>query len=222
MCFSASASFIAGVSLTAAGAVSMSMVKKPSHSFFAAIPLLFGIQQICEGFLWLSFSDPDFASWHTPAKYAFLIFAQVIWPVWIPISFHGIEPSPLRKPVLRYFIYAGIGVTLLLIYRLLFFTAVASIDGCHINYDIASPKFILVLTGILYLLAIVVAPFFSSWTWSKILASVNLASLIITHLFFEVYFVSVWCFFAAAQSVLIIMVMREMKKAKDEELRMKS
>ena len=101
MCFSASASFIAGITLTAAGVISLKQVQQPSHRFFGAIPLLFGIQQLCEGFVWLSLSDPGFASWHDPAKYGFLFFAQIIWPSWIPIAFRGIEPSPKRKKIMR-------------------------------------------------------------------------------------------------------------------------
>ncbi len=213
MCFSANASFIAGATLTIAGVVSVSQVKKPVHMFFAVIPLFFGIQQFCEGFLWLSLSDPEYASWHTPAKYTFLIFAQVIWPFWIPLSFLMIERLPKRKKTLRYFFFGGIMVSLLLTYRLLFYTALAHIDGCHIAYHIDFPKIMLIITGALYLGAIVIAPFFSSWKRTKLLASVNLISLIITELFFDYYFVSVWCFFAAAQSVIIVFVMREIKKS---------
>jgi len=212
MCFSANASFIAGTALTVAGIVSVSQVRKPSHLLFACIPLFFGIQQFCEGFLWLSLSDAAFLSWHTPAKYVFLVFAQVIWPFWIPLAFLLIEPSPKRQKIIRYFLFGGIFTSLLLTYRLIFFTADAHIDGCHIEYAIASTVFMQVITGILYLGAIVVAPFCSSWKRSLILASVNVVSLLVTEVFFSLYFVSVWCFFAAVQSVLIVLIMREIRQ----------
>jgi len=211
MCFSATASFIAGASLTVAGIASISQVRKPSHLVFACIPLFFGIQQLCEGVLWLALSGSDYSGWYTPAKYTFLIFAQVIWPFWIPLAFMLIEPLPKRRKIIRSFFFGGIGVSLLLTYRLLFYTTVAHIDGCHIEYNIASPEMIQILTGVLYIGAIVVAPFFSSWNRSRILASVNLVSLIITEVFFDVWFVSVWCFFAAVQSVLIFLIMREIR-----------
>jgi len=217
MCFSANASFIAGATLTVAGAVSISQVRKPSHLLFAVIPLFFGIQQFCEGFLWLSLTGSEFGAWYNPAKYTFLIFAQVIWPFWIPLAFSLIEPSPERKKIMRYFFIGGIIASLLLAYRLIFYTAVANIDGCHIEYDIASPKLLLVLTGILYFGAIVVAPFFSSWKAARWLAAVNVLSLAVTEFFYSVYFVSIWCFFAAAQSVIIIWVMREIRRRRNSE-----
>nr|WP_294860782.1 DUF6629 family protein [uncultured Fluviicola sp.] len=212
MCFSASASFIAGAVLAVAGAVSVSQVRKPVHLVFAVIPLFFAIQQICEGFVWLSLSDPDFVRWHIVAKYSFLIFAQIIWPFFIPLGFLLIEPNPKRRKIILYFLFAGIACSIILTGRLLFYSAVAQIDGCHISYEIGDFKLMQIVTGVLYISAIVVAPFFSSWKNGIILAAVNVVSLLITQAFYEAYLVSVWCFFAAVQSVLVILVMREIKR----------
>lgn len=216
MCFSASASFIAGATLTAAGVVSISQVRKPAHVFFACIPLLFGLQQCCEGVVWLSLSDPALAAWNAPAKYAFLVFAQTIWPFWIPLAFLLIEPSPRRRRILRYFLAAGAGASLLLTCGLLYFPANAYITGCHIEYDLGANGVQEVIRGVLYLAAIVAGPFFSSWKKAMLLAAANVASLVVTEFFFRFYLVSVWCFFAAAQSVLIILVMREIRRAQVE------
>lgn len=212
MCFSANASFIAGAALTVAGVVSISQVRKPGHLIFASMPLLFAIQQICEGFVWTSLTNPDYASWHEPSKYAFLLFAQVIWPFFIPLSILTIEPSSKRRKIIRYFLIIGIACSLILCYRLFFVTASAEIDGCHIAYRIGWSKTMLTITGTLYLTAIVISPFFSSWRNAIVLAFVNVVSLVTTEVFYEAYLVSVWCFFAAAQSVLVILVMRDIRR----------
>ncbi|MGV3612552.1 MAG: DUF6629 family protein [Fluviicola sp.] len=212
MCFSANASFIAGAALTVAGVVSISQVRKPVHLIFASMPLLFAIQQICEGFVWTSLTNPDYASWHEPSKYAFLLFAQVIWPFFIPLSILTIEPSSKRRKIIRYFLIIGIACSLILCYRLFFVTASAEIDGCHIAYRIGWSKTMLTITGTLYLTAIVISPFFSSWRNAIVLAFVNVVSLVTTEVFYEAYLVSVWCFFAAAQSVLVILVMRDIRR----------
>jgi len=212
MCFSANASFIAGAALTVAGVVSVSQVRKPAHLIFACMPLFFAIQQICEGFVWTSLTNPDFASWHEPSKYAFLVFAQVIWPFFIPLSILSIEPSPKKRKIILYFLFIGIACSLILCYRLFFLQASAQIDGCHIAYKIGWSKIMLAITGTLYLTAIVISPFFSSWKNAVILAAVNVLSLVTTEVFYEAYLVSVWCFFAAAQSVLVVLVMRDIKK----------
>lgn len=218
MCFSAGASFLAGGVLTAVGIAAVRQVKKPAHFAFAAIPLCFAVQQFAEGFVWLSFADPFFEPWHTPAKYLFLTFAQIIWPFLIPLAFLLIEPTPKVRKILRCFLAGGIVVSLVFGYRLLFLPAVARIDGCHVEYELIAPFYQRIFTGVLYLGAIVVAPFFSSWKRTKVLASVNVLSLLVTQLFYEAWFVSVWCFFAALQSVIIVMVMREIRGTDEAKL----
>lgn len=217
MCFSASASFIAGAALTVAGIASISQVRKPVHLIFASMPLLFAIQQICEGFVWLSLLNPDLSTWHEPAKYAFLLFAQVIWPFWIPLSFLSIERSPKNRKIIRYFLFGGIVCSIILICRLLFFPASAQIEGCHIYYQVGAFKTILIVTGILYIAAIVVVPFFSSWKNGIALATANVVSLVTTELFYEAYLVSVWCFFAAVQSILVFLIMREIRRSPNQD-----
>lgn len=215
MCFSASASFIAGATLAVVGVASISQVRKPVHLVFAMMPILFAIQQICEGFVWLSLLDPDFATWHTHSKFTFLIFAQVIWPFWIPFSFLSIERLPERRKILRYFVFAGIAGSLMLGYRLIFSPVVAQVDGCHISYGISTSKSLLIITSVLYIASIVIAPFFSSWKTGIALATANVVSLVITQTFYEVYLVSVWCFFAAVQSVIVFFIMREIKSKRE-------
>jgi hypothetical protein len=55
MCFSATASFSAGTVLLGLGALTLKLVRHPRELMFAAIPLLFAIQQWTEGVIWLTF-----------------------------------------------------------------------------------------------------------------------------------------------------------------------
>jgi len=86
MCFSANASFGAGVILTVIGVASIKKCHHPYMLLFASIPLLFGIQQIAEGILWVTLPQPDNVNIKKAAKYSYLVFAQVLWPIWVPIS----------------------------------------------------------------------------------------------------------------------------------------
>ena len=56
MCFSATASFIAGTTLSVVGVAALKRTEAKTELPFAAIPLLFGIQQLIEGVIWLTFS----------------------------------------------------------------------------------------------------------------------------------------------------------------------
>ena len=57
MCFSATASFAAGTVLLATGAFTMRMARNSGERPYALIPILFGVQQLIEGALWLTFPD---------------------------------------------------------------------------------------------------------------------------------------------------------------------
>ena len=71
MCFSATASFAASAVLITAGGASLSLAK-PHQRLFAAMPLLFGIQQAIEGLQWLQLDKGESS---LLAGYGFLFFA---------------------------------------------------------------------------------------------------------------------------------------------------
>ena len=54
MCFSATASFAAGTALSAVGGLTLRKSQGKVELPLALVPLLFGVQQFSEGFLWLS------------------------------------------------------------------------------------------------------------------------------------------------------------------------
>src|SRR5690348_1383449 len=84
MCFSATGSFaIAGV-LAGLGAASMVRNSSKAQRMFAAIPFIFAAQQATEGIVWLTIHDGQHASLHRLAVGAFLGFALIVWPIWLP------------------------------------------------------------------------------------------------------------------------------------------
>ena len=108
MCFSAPSSFAAGTLLCVIGTISIHSARKPTEILFAAIPLIFAVQQICEGLLWLAVADDQFAAVRTSTTYLFLTFALVIWPVWIPLSVRAVEPDVQRHRAITPFLVCGI------------------------------------------------------------------------------------------------------------------
>lgn len=208
MCFSATASFTAAAVLGAAGAVSLKKMTDRSQFMFAAIPLLFGIQQATEGLLWMSLTQSGYSHLQTVTTYFFLFFAQMLWTTWIPVSVMLLEKDPLRKTILSYISVAGVGASALLAYRMLFFSVHAVIDSHHINYVIGTSEFIKITSSVLYVIAIILPPFVSSVNRMKPLAIIQLASLLVTRFFYAQYLISVWCFFAGVLSIVIISIMQ--------------
>jgi len=108
MCFSAGASFTAGAVIAVAGVAAMTKVSRPSQRLFAGIPFLFAIQQIAEGFLWLTLQNDGHVILQKISTYCFLIPADVLWPILIPLAMILMEEDSKRRNILKVFLYTGI------------------------------------------------------------------------------------------------------------------
>ena len=200
MCFSATASFVAGTALSATGAVTLAETKKKSDIPFASIPLLFGIQQFVEGAVWLSFQYSAQIFNHI-ATYAYLGLAYVLWPIFVPLSVGLLETDSHRKKILYAFQFVGLAVGLYLLYFLLSNPVASQIINKSIVYSMPSQYGVL-LVG-MYLLATCVSPLFSSHRIINILGVLATVSFSVTYYFFTASYVSVWCFFAAVLSLVV-------------------
>ena len=201
MCFSATASFSAGAVLLGLGALTLKSAGRPRELMFAAIPLLFAVQQLTEGVIWLTFryDAPQISSVMTQV-YAF--FSHVLWPAWIPLAVLLMEAPGKRHRVLLTFVAAGAAVSAYLLYVLVTFPAVSRPTGQHIEY--LSPHFFAAEVMTLYLLATTVSPLVSTHGCVKVFGALALLSFGAAYYFYTTWFISVWCFFAAVLSSTIL------------------
>lgn len=216
MCFSAGASFGAGVVLSTIGVASIKKIQQPSQLPFATIPLIFAVQQFSEGFLWLSLKYPAWEYLQVPMTYTFLFFAQIVWPFWVPFSVLKIDPSKKRKAYKKLFFTIGIVVSTYLAYCLLSFKVLAKIEGSHISYHQDYPSGTSLYGGILYILATVFPTFLSSIKLMWSLGTAIFSSYIITTIFYEGYIVSVWCFFAAIISIAVFAILYSLNRSQSK------
>jgi hypothetical protein len=201
MCFSAAASFTAGTALTAVGVVTLYRSDHKSELPLAAIPLLFGIQQLTEGFLWVSLNNhlPGLQSWST---YIFSLFSHVLWPIFVPFAFLLVEAVRWRIKAIFVFLGLGLGVGLYLLYFIIRFPVSAHVHERSISYD--SPHLYIAVVLVIYLLATCVTGLFSSHRCINIFGVLAFVLAIAAVLVSITTFVSVWCFFAAVLSLLIL------------------
>lgn len=207
MCFSANASFGAGIVLSVIGVASIRKVQKPHQLFFASIPLIFAVQQVAEGILWVTLPNPDSVSMQRNATYIFLFFAQILWPLWVPVAILLLEKNATRRKVQKILIAAGILVGFYLAYCLVSYQVEAKIIGYHIAYIQNYPASLRVYVIGLYALATVAPPFFSHIKKMWILGAAILIAYLITALFYEHYILSVWCFFSSIISISVYAIM---------------
>ncbi len=208
MCFSAAASFGSGGILALAGIATLRQGRLPGQWPFAVIPCLFAVQQCAEGLLWGCLTQGESAGWQRAAMYVFLIFAQVVWPFWIPLALQRMAPPERQRPL---GIVLGVGccVATVLAGCLLLYGAEAAIVGHHIAYTLPYPAAVMDICGLLYGVAVIAPPFMtgirSMWWLGVGIAAAYLLSMIA----YQYYVVSVWCYIAALLSVLIYAIQRE-------------
>ncbi|MEO5670072.1 MAG: DUF6629 family protein [Ramlibacter sp.] len=199
MCFSATASFIAGTTLSILGVATLHTIRSRSEVAFAAIPLLFGLQQIVEGVLWLSFGFKA-PQLNVAMTYLFSLFSHVLWPIFVPFSIGLLETVAWRRRVIWGFQSVGLVVGLYLLYLILEFP-VTSAALANIVY--VSPHFYRVPAMLLYLAATCVSCFFSSIDTVRIFGALALFLFAVAAVFFNLALFSVWCFFSALLSFII-------------------
>ncbi len=201
MCFSATASFTAGTALTAVGVVTVSRSRGKAELPLALVPLLFGVQQLTEGVLWFSLSG-TLTGLQSPATHVYSMFSHVLWPVFVPFAIMLVETSRRRRSVLGVFQVMGLAVGLYLLYFLVRFPVTATIQERHIVYD--SPHFYLAGVLVLYLLATCVSGLFSSHRCINVFGVLAFVLAVAAYQVSVTTFVSVWCFFAAVLSLLVL------------------
>lgn len=209
MCFSATASFAASATLTALGIYAISKAKHRATYLLAASPLIFALQQASEGFVWLGLTNAAWKQFLSPATYFFLFCALAWWPVWVPLMLALLEPHILKKKILINLLTFGTFFALYMLFCLFNYGAIASIEQCHIYYALTIPGELHNILGALYLIPAVI-PFFVSSIWGmNLLGTAITASCVISYFFYRYCLLSVWCFFAAVLSMLIIAIIQK-------------
>ena len=221
MCFSAGASFGAAAVLSIVGAVAVIKAKTIPQGLFAAIPFIFSIQQVAEGMLWLSFNRDDIPG-RSFFTYVFLVFAIMFWPIWIPLTTRLLEKDVRRKNILTIILVFGVFVSAGFACIVLLYPLEAVATHHHINYKLDLPSAInnlMWLFNILYFTTTIISTFISSTKRMKLLGIVFIAAYLFAIYFHNGAVLSVWCYFAALLSIVILWIVSEFRSSPDAKLK---
>ena len=179
----------------------------------SAVPLLFGIQQACEGLVWVGINHENFELTQSAAL-VYLFFALTFWLFWIPFSATFLEPRKKIKILL------GLAATLGQVGGLGFYVPillnpdalVVRVVHHSVRFDITQFDAMEVIPQLVWqfcYLAVVSLPLFLVAQNRKGLIAFSTALVIsaaISHAYFWYAFASVWCFFAALLSMVLVYV----------------
>lgn len=211
MCFSAGASFAVGAALIPLGVLCVSAAVRKDRGYLplSLVPLLFGVQQLCEGLVWrgLTTQNPNQT---TSASLLFLFFALVLWPCWIPLSAVSLEARS------RYKVALCVVAALALVGGLSVYVPLAlhpaawvrmTIAGHSIRYQVDAPwAFNVASQGVwqaLYVLVVSAPLIVTGNRRFTVFSGLLVVSAAVSQVFFWFAFTSVWCFFAALLSTYL-------------------
>lgn len=206
MCFSAAGSFAMAGVLTVVGGASVARNVSVPRRMFAAVPLIFAAQQAAEGVVWITVTGPPDDVWHRLAVATFLGTALVLWPTWLPMSLRRLERDPARRRWLTMLAWFGGGVSTGALWLLARWQPSASITGHSLTYSYAwnadASRDLVLLVA--YIVPTITPFFVSTARLSRVIGVAMVCSLAVASAVQRDALTSVWCFFAALLSVLVL------------------
>ena len=215
MCFAPEADAVAGVIIVAVGVDALRHVGSPKQIPLAVLPLLFGLHQLAEAFVWWGLQGHVTESVERVAIWIWLLFAFVLLPVWLPIAVDLVERSKPRRLLIGAF--AGIGVAVGAALAIAIFRGPinARIQGHCISYGVDAVGDSGGQWTLLYVIAACGALLAST---HRDLAALGAVNLVVTPLLMWLTvdgFVSLWCFWAAIASIVIAVHLRRVGRTRD-------
>lgn len=207
---------MAGV-LTGIGARSVATASDDSQYLFAAIPLGFAAQQAIEGTVWLRITSPSDHLLLRAAVFSFLAFALVIWPMWVPLSLRLLERDDARRRWLGWLTAVGVVVAAVAVWLLVWWEPHARVDGHSLRYSFGGHTNTAVHVALIvaYVIPTLLPFFVSTEDLSKVFGTALIVAMGITVLIRREALTSVWCFFAAGLSVVVLVSIRRRTRATD-------
>ena len=216
MCVSAEVSFGMAGPLVAGGAFAIRKAQKTDTRYvpLALFPVLVGVQQAMEGFVWMAAENG--AAYLRMAALGYLFFTWLVWPSFVPYMTARLEDNGDKQKLFFYIAQAGMVLGLVL-YMPNFWN-----EG-WLSVEIISHSIAYQCTHLgdqyiphripygFYLAFISLPPLLSSHRSLNIFGAGLVAFVPLTYFFFASAQISVLCFFAAVMTLYIIYVILEDK-----------
>jgi hypothetical protein len=197
MCFSPDADFTAGAVVSGIGVATLRRVRVRRELIVGALPLLFGLHQLVEAFVWLRLRDEVSAGVGDAAKETYIVFAHAALPALVPLGFTLLEPDRRRARWMWPLVGLGSALGAYLLWQVTAFPVAAYPLAHCVDY-------VLVTCGP----ALISSPPRLRWFGLVSLAGVIGAALV---RFDEL--TSVWCVYVSLVSVLILLHFRRLRSS---------
>jgi hypothetical protein len=215
MCFCTQGSFGVGAILVATGSYTIRKAAEKNRNYipFAFIPVIFGIQQIIEGFVWIGLLH-GIPLLVRAGSLLFTFFAFAFWPFFTPFSMLIVKEE--KKPGIDKFLLVLVCLGIIVgAYSYLpvltgLIQMTTRIVRHSISYDVKVPAILQDINAAIYLFIVIMPFFLVPNIRLRRFAMLMLVFALIASFFFFASAVSVWCFFAAILSLDIAYIINKL------------
>lgn len=180
----------------------MRRVRAPRDLIVGALPLLFGLHQLIEGFVWLGLRGQVSRGLGDTAKEAYVVYAHAVLPAIVPLGFMLLEPDRRRSRWMWPLVGLGLLLGLYLLWEVTAYPVGAQQEARCIDYTTHTPNDVLI--GVLYVVVTCGPALMSSRRYLRWFGLVSLVGVIATALVRADELTSLWCLYVAMISLLIL------------------
>lgn len=207
MCFSAPADVIGGALVTAIGIDAYRHLRgRRSHFLLATLPILLGVHQFVEAFVWWGAEGQVPHVLGRVALWTYLLIAFVVLPIFVPFAVLVLEPTGRRRWQMAPFVALGATVSVVLAAAMLSAPISVEAQPYHLAYKIGLSHGGTVV--VLYVVAVCGAMLFSGYRHIALFGLVNFVCVAGLAWLTLDGFTSLWCAYAALSAGAIALHMR--------------
>ena len=193
--------------MTLIGVDALRHVRQRRELPIAALPVLLGVHQLVETFVWWQLQGHVSAGVGHAATIAYLFIAFVMVPVYVPFAIRSIELEPARRALMLPFIALGAVVATVLLVSLIRDPVSVSLETRHLAYNIGVPYGALIVAA--YIVATCGSLLVSGYRYIVVFGLINLPVIALLAISARSGFASLWCAWAAVTSTLIAAYLRQ-------------
>ncbi len=212
MCFSAEADLVVGAALLPVGVLALREVRHRRELPFAALPLLLAGHQLVESLVWAGAEGAVPAGVQAAAALVYVLVALPLLPTLVPLAVLLLEPRGARARVAP-FVGLGLVVSISLGVQVVRGPLEVRAEPHALVYD-ADLSHAWVWAA-LYVVAVVGPSLCSGYPSIVAFGLLNLGGLVVVGLLYVQAFESLWCVWAAATSLLVLVHLRLRRRLSD-------
>lgn len=203
MCFSATADLVAAAAVAPVGILALRWAPTRADLPIASLPMLFAVHQGIEAFVWLGFDARVSVGVQEAAIIAYLLIAQVVLPLLVPLGVRAIEPVAWRRRALLLPAAAGAAFAVHMASVMLQDGVGAYPEAHAVVYE--TDYRITLFAAALYLAATLGAILLTSRRQLLWLGLVNVIGFVGAAIVRYESVTSVWCVYAALTSAVVLL-----------------